>query len=174
LTDDDLSETLEHISHLIRTTLLCDQVVPIPLRRSMTLGNGTVTFTVDGEFKTSLVLEPSLEGTPNWVILNVDILVEPNTESYPHLPAKLQDYQIKNLIQATETKMRQSDTLWPLIVLYEQLRKSNRMDINDRHILLVVATRIGLRSINILAEIPLEDSSSIRPARQVHHRSILE
>ncbi|RKO87632.1 mediator complex, subunit Med14, partial [Blyttiomyces helicus] len=70
----EVKETLERLDDVIRMRLLCDEVLPLAMRKNMRIDQGCVTFTVKDEFELVLSL-PGSDPTATWRVGDLKFLV---------------------------------------------------------------------------------------------------
>ncbi|KAJ3284074.1 Mediator of RNA polymerase II transcription subunit 14 [Borealophlyctis nickersoniae] len=88
----EVEKTLKTLEDVIRLRLLCDDVVPVPFRKHMTIAKGCVTFRVEDEFQITLTL-PGKRKEDCWQIVDLKILVR-CASGYEGMPPCLDESRV--------------------------------------------------------------------------------
>ncbi|KAI1318365.1 mediator complex subunit [Mortierella claussenii] len=100
----EMAATLEKLDDVIRMRLLCDELVPPPMK--YTIGKGKVRFLVANEFEVTLTI--SGPGSPRdvpWRIVSLKILVKPVGGSFQGLETSLSEVQMRAITNAAQKAM---------------------------------------------------------------------
>nr|KAJ3418540.1 Mediator of RNA polymerase II transcription subunit 14 [Polyrhizophydium stewartii] len=115
--------TLEKLEDMIRIRLMCDEVIPGPFRRNMTIENGCVVFTVPGEFTVAMTLVPNAQPHP-WRVVDLQILSRSTASGYGGALPTINPMQLAGLKESTQRRLLESDaTTWPIVFVYEHLHR---------------------------------------------------
>ncbi|KAI9203200.1 uncharacterized protein BJ171DRAFT_154711 [Polychytrium aggregatum] len=151
----EMVETKERLEDVIRMRLLCDEIVPLPMRRNVTVENGSVTIRVKDEFEIRMTLPGS---TPDcvWKLDDLKILVASAPSKYT-VPQHTAD-NVKKIREKAQTKLLTevpdpkraelgkpaSRKNWPLVNLYEFLHSvclQLQLKIIQHQVLSLIGTR---------------------------------
>ncbi|KAL6612761.1 MED14-domain-containing protein [Neocallimastix sp. 'constans'] len=95
LKNEEIKDAIEKLEDVTRMRLLCDEIVPKPMKKNYVIENGAVRFTVENEFEVTLRLEGKQQD--NWRLLDLKIFVKPDEDLNHDLIIPLQEYQINFL-----------------------------------------------------------------------------
>ncbi|KAG0317244.1 mediator complex subunit [Dissophora globulifera] len=104
----DMAATLEKLDDVIRMRLLCDELVPPPMK--YTIGKGKAKFVVPNEFEVTLTV--SGPGSPQeipWRIVGINILVKPVGGSFQGLGTSLSEGQMRAITAFAQKEMESSN-----------------------------------------------------------------
>ncbi|ORX51007.1 MED14-domain-containing protein [Piromyces finnis] len=95
LKTEEIKDAIEKLEDVTRLRLLCDEIIPKPMKKNYVIKNGSVRFTVENEFEATLKLEGKQQD--NWRLLDLKIFVKPDDDLNHELIMPLQEYQLNNL-----------------------------------------------------------------------------
>ncbi|TPX44578.1 hypothetical protein SeMB42_g03549 [Synchytrium endobioticum] len=101
LSQSEVRETLEQLEDVIRMRLLCDEVVPVPMRAMTKIDKGSVTFRVKGEFELTLTLPGSEQHAP-WRLLELKFLAQAVQDTYENVRPVWKEHQIAKIGEMTQ------------------------------------------------------------------------
>ncbi|KAF9188419.1 mediator complex subunit, partial [Haplosporangium sp. Z 11] len=103
-TRTEIATTLEKLDDVIRMRLLCDELVPPPMK--YTIGKGKAKFVVANEFEVTLTIAGP--GSPKdipWRIVSLKILVKPVGGSFQGLETSLNDVQMRAIVMYAQKEL---------------------------------------------------------------------
>jgi len=95
LENEKIKDAIEKLEDVTRLRLLCDEIIPKPMKKNYVIENGSVRFTVENEFEVTLKLEGKQQN--NWRLLDLKIFVKPDDDLNHELIMPLQEYQLENI-----------------------------------------------------------------------------
>ncbi|KAG4096718.1 MED14-domain-containing protein [Neocallimastix lanati (nom. inval.)] len=93
LKNEEIKDAIEKLEDVTRLRLLCDEIIPKPMKKNYSIENGSVKFIVENEFEVTLKLEGKQQN--QWKLLDLKIFVQPDDEL--NQGYIIQDIQISNL-----------------------------------------------------------------------------
>ncbi|TPX38318.1 hypothetical protein SmJEL517_g00302 [Synchytrium microbalum] len=145
LSQSEIQDTIAQLEDVIRMRLLCDEVVPVPMRVLSRIGNpqslipekGSVIFRVKDEFEITLSLPGSETNTP-WRLLDLKFLAQAVSDTYENVRPTWKEHQMTKIGEITQKMLYdaavrsgwppataaatvEAGTRWPLVAAYEYL-----------------------------------------------------